>query len=39
MAHTHTETCYDHAEHTHADHEDHCDTAEHTHVEECCTAS
>ena len=33
MAHVHTDTCYDHPEHTHADHADHCDVPEHSHAD------
>ena len=33
MAHVHTDTCYDHPEHTHADHADHCGMEEHTHAD------
>ena len=39
MAHTHTEACYDHPEHTHADHADHCGMEEHVHTEEGCNAA
>ncbi len=33
MAHVHTDTCYDHPEHTHADHADHCGMQEHSHAD------
>ena len=35
MAHTHTEECYDHPEHSHADHADHCEMEEHSHADHC----
>ena len=35
MAHVHTDTCYDHPEHTHADHADHCGMEEHSHADHC----
>ena len=35
MAHVHTEECYDHPEHTHADHADHCGMEEHSHADHC----
>ena len=35
MAHTHTDECYDHPEHTHADHADHCDIEVHSHADHC----
>ncbi len=33
MAHVHTDACYDHPEHTHADHADHCGMKEHSHAD------
>ena len=35
MAHVHTDACYDHPEHTHADHADHCGMEEHSHADHC----
>ena len=35
MGHTHTDDCYDHPEHSHADHADHCGMAEHSHADHC----
>ena len=35
MGHVHTDECYDHPEHTHADHADHCDAEEHSHADHC----
>ena len=39
MGHTHTDDCYDHPQHAHNDHADHCDTPAHAHTEERCNAS
>ena len=33
MGHVHTDACYDHPEHTHADHADHCGMQEHSHAD------
>ena len=33
--HVHTDACYDHPEHTHADHADHCGQEEHSHADHC----
>ena len=35
MGHVHTDECYDHPEHTHADHADHCGMEEHRHADHC----
>ena len=35
MAHAHSDACYDHQEHSHADHADHCGMAEHRHADHC----
>ena len=35
MAHVHTDECYDHPEHSHADHADHCGQEEHSHADHC----
>ena len=35
IAHEHADACYDHPQHTHADHADHCGMEEHNHADHC----
>ena len=35
MAHAHSDRCYDHPEHSHADHADHCGMEAHSHADHC----
>ena len=35
MAHAHSDGCYDHPEHSHADHADHCGMEAHSHADHC----
>ena len=35
MAHAHSDACYDHPEHSHANHADHCGMEEHRHADHC----